>query len=247
MRIIVVFVVSFSCFYCFAEDRLRVSMVSDPDRDIKNLIESVADHCEKRDMEAFLDCFTRSKKSSMKKETRKMFSEHKIRMTLISSETLLAEKEQASVRLEYIWHLDMYPPKIITSNAVVKMEDGGWKIHSEKILYSRVKYEPSLDIGMGGLRENPPDDGLPADIGRHNKGACANGQCGVRIAPQRLPVNPVPGDGLPADIGRHDNGACANGQCGVAKPKPAEMPFFDPNLPADIQQRPPCKDGKCPK
>lgn len=196
--------------------RLRVSMEQNPSGDIKELVDRIAENCERSDLDGFLDCFSKSKRSTMRKESRKLFSEHKVRMTVISVETLLVEDDQTNVRLEYIWDVDMTPAKKITSNAVVKMEDGSWRVHSEKILSSRLKDEsPSnLAFDFGAL-----NDGLPADIGRHNKGECANGQCGVqrRIAPERVVMQPVPGDGLPADIGRHQIGQCANGQCGVPR------------------------------
>ena len=163
-------------------------------------------------------------------------------MTVLSVETLLVEDDQTNVRLEYIWDVDMTPAKRIASNAVVKMEDGSWRIHSEKVLSSRLKDESqsNLAFDFGAL-----NDGLPADIGRH-KGQCANGQCGVqRIAPQMVPVQPVAGDGLPMDIGRHQIGQCANGQCGVQRMAPERVfvqPVVGDGLPADIGRH---NKGQC--
>lgn len=239
------------CSFSFAEEtgRLRVSMEQNPSGDIKDLMDRIAENCERSDLEGFLDCFSKSKRSTMRKESRKLFSEHKVRVTVLSVETLLVEDDQTNVRLEYIWDVDMTTAKRITSNAVVKMEDGTWRIHSEKVLSSRLKDESQSNLAFDFGARN---DDLPADIGRHNKGECANGQCGVqrRIAPERIIMQPIAGDGLPGDIGRHRIGECANGQCGVQRMVPERMPVqpvAGDGLPADLgrHQIGQCANGQC--
>lgn len=251
MRFLNAMLIFSCCNLCLAEEivRPRVSMDSAPLGDVRALVDNIAASCEKGDLEGFLGCFSKTKRSTMRKDSRKMFSEHKVRMTVLSVETLLVEDDQTHVRLEYIWDVDMLPKKRITSNAVIKPEDGSLKVHSEKILQSRTNNEEdrSLEVNFAA-----PNDGLPADIGRHNKGKCANGRCGIiRIAPEMIPAKPVAGDGLPADIGRHEIGRCANGQCGIAKPAPEfapPMPEFAPalddGLPAGIGRRD-CANGRC--
>ena len=248
MRLFVAILVFSFCAACLANDAPRPRVSSAPLGDMRGLIDNIASCCEKGDLEGFLGCFSKSKRSTMRKESKKLFSEHKVRMTVLSVETLLVEDDQTNVRLEYIWDVDMTPAKRITSNAVVKMEDGSWRIHSEKILSSRLKDAGGPNPFDFGVR----NDGLPADIGRHNNGECANGQCGVqiRIAPLMIPVQPIAGDGLPLDIGRHQIGQCANGQCGVQRVAPERIeiqPVAGDGLPADIGRHRigPCANGQC--
>lgn len=229
---------------CLASDRLSVQMLEDPEKEITHLMDSLSEKCESNDFEGFLGHFTKSGKVSAKKKNKKLFSEHIFSMRVVSVNLISSDEKVATARVEYVCDIDILPAKKITSNVSLKKESDEWKIDSEKILFCLNMENPmETEFDFGGVRVNiVPNDGLPADIGRHNLGDCAGGNCGVK-QPQN---NMGPNDGLPADIGRHNLGACAGGNCGIRQPQ--NNLNLDPLLPADVSQRPTikCVNGRCP-
>lgn len=156
--------------------------------DIEGLVERAADCCTDHDLDGFLDCFTRRKRSSLKPETKKLFSQHKVEMRVLSTDVLMEEEGKKTVRVEYTWDVDELEGKRVTSNLTAKIEDGEWRIDSEKILSSKKQDESTsseLSFGGGGrvtIASNP-EESKDEDIGTW-AGKCSGGKCTV---PPALP------------------------------------------------------------
>jgi hypothetical protein len=109
-------------------------------------------------------------------------------LELLDSHLLSQSKTRAELAVKYRATLSEDSFEVVSILGLVKEKDA-WRIAREKVERNtaRPRQEASSSSsgqvfrfgGGGDVMLNPPDDGLPADIGRQPGGGCANGRCGL--------------------------------------------------------------------
>jgi hypothetical protein len=162
-------------------------MVEPPvtDNEAENLVESLTDSFNSKDLAGFVGSFTKSRATKVRSAMRPILASHDIKMRVLEVRTVSGGQDKMEFLFVYSWENDSQK-RIVTSDVVAKMEDGRWKVESEKMKdvknTSKIeRIEPVLNLGGGGqVVMNPGNDFLPGDIARSNRPDCSNGKCNIR-------------------------------------------------------------------
>ena len=172
--------------FCLADEgRLKMMEAPVTDNEAENLAESLTDSFNSKDLAGFVGFFTKSKAAKVRSAMKPILSSHDIRMRVLEIRTVSGDQDKMEFLFVYSWENDSQK-RIVTSDVVAKMEDGRWKVESEKMKdvknTSKVeRVEPALNFGGGGqVVMNPGNDLLPGDIARSNRPDCSNGKCNIR-------------------------------------------------------------------
>ena len=172
--------------FCLADEgRLKMMEAPVTDNEAENLAESLTDSFNSKDLAGFVGFFTKSKAAKVRSAMKLILSSHDIRMRVLEIRTVSGDQDKMEFLFVYSWENDSQK-RIVTSDVVAKMEDGRWKVESEKMKdvknTSKVeRVEPALNFGGGGqVVMNPGNDLLPGDIARSNRPDCSNGKCNIR-------------------------------------------------------------------
>ena len=172
----------------FSSERLRVTEGNADATAIKDCIRSVERAANAEDLDGYMNCFTDSLKKAHRRKVGIVFAQHDVGLEIADMHLLECTEMGAEVAVKYQAVLSAERADCVSSLIVVK-EAGHWRISGERVhavtarsLRSDSSTAPQqFHLGGGGVVVlNPPDDDFPADIGRHDLGACANGRCGVR-------------------------------------------------------------------
>jgi hypothetical protein len=171
---------------CLADEaRLKMAEAPLADNDAENLAESLTDSFNSKDLAGFVGFFTKSKATKVRSAMKPILASHDIKMRVLEVRSVSGGQDKMEFLFVYSWENDSQK-RIVTSDVVAKMEDGRWKVESEKMKdvknTSKIeRIEPVLNLGGGGqVVMNPGNDFLPGDIARSNRPDCSNGKCNIR-------------------------------------------------------------------
>lgn len=184
---------------CFGAERIKMKEIPESEKEIQSLVDTISDVSNSQDVKGFLNCFTRKKGASVKKQVNAVFQKP-IEMSVVEHHITSETDDKIEFDFVYFWNYRSEPKQLITTKVVARKENGVWKIDDSKISKREIQNS---------------NDGLPQDIGRHNMGACADGKCNINLNQNQFNVDP--NDGLPQDIGRHNMGACPGGRCNLPR------------------------------
>jgi hypothetical protein len=168
---------------CLA-DEARLKMFEAPvtDNEAEDLAESLTDSFNSKDLAGFAGFFTKSRAAKVRSVMKPILASHDIQMRVLEVRTISGDREKMEFLFVYSWE-NKKQKRVVTSDVVAKMEDGKWKVESEKMkdVKETSKVEPVLDFGGGGqVAMKPANDFLPGDIARSNRPDCSNGKCNIR-------------------------------------------------------------------
>jgi len=156
--------------------------------DVKDRAQTAAQAVADEDLEAYLGCFTEKLRPKLRRQAAILFVTHEVGLELLDSQLLGEQGRKAELAIKYRTTLSAESWDIVSLLELV-LEDNDWRIAGEHVRARAAvsRCGPSgcsggqvFRFGGGDAVFNaPPDDGLPADIGRRPGGGCANGRCGL--------------------------------------------------------------------
>lgn len=176
---------------------VRPTMLAQPPEQdaIKELLDRVSNCCSQQDFRGFMDCFTPSKASSIRKKAEHSFICGRVNMDVLDFFVISASDESISFGLRYVFS-EGGSKALYCSKIVAKKVGDSWKIDSEQIKSMTDQGSPSSSIVVannpvrprqadGAWRLPDPANGgeeawLPPDIMYKPGPSCANGNCRVR-------------------------------------------------------------------
>jgi hypothetical protein len=187
--------------YCRASDRPTMTGPPAGQEAAKELVDSAASACNRKDFIGFMEHFTPKQKSALRRKMEDLFIKHELVME-IQDVVLLSEGEETIVfAVRYAWSPKTAPKQLLASRVMARKVDGEWKLDGEQVrsrsgsMPSKTNYADSRQFPFGGGGEvemawNPLDppahlidpslESLRGDIGIQPGRGCANGRCGVR-------------------------------------------------------------------
>jgi hypothetical protein len=167
-------------------ERLRMIGPPPADEAVKELMESVASSCNRRQFTDFMSHFTARRASAIRGRTETLFVQNDIMMEINDVIVLSHSDDRIVFGVRYCWNEKSAPRQVIASKVTAVKVADSWKIDAEHVQSKReedkavVATPPQrFDFGGGGVVVlNPTDDFLPLDIARRT-GGCANGRCGL--------------------------------------------------------------------
>jgi hypothetical protein len=164
----------------------RLRMVGPPPADeaVKELMESVASSCNRRQFTDFMCHFTARRASAIRGRMETLFVQNDIMMEINDVIVLSHSDDRIVFGVRYCWNEKSAPKQIIASKVTAVKVADSWKIDGEQVQSKRGEADAvataspqRFEFGGGGVVAlNPSDDFLPLDIPRR-PGGCANGQC----------------------------------------------------------------------
>ena len=167
----------------------RLRMVGPPPAEeaVKELMESVASSCNRRQFTDFMGHFTARRASAIRGRMETLFVENDIVMEIIDVIVLSYRDERIVFGVRYCWNEKSAPKQVIASKVTAVKVADSWKIDGEQVQSKRGEADAvataspqRFEFGGGGVVVlNPSDHFLPLDIPRR-PGGCANGQCRIQ-------------------------------------------------------------------
>jgi|688.fasta_scaffold287995_2 hypothetical protein len=171
-----------------ADGAERLRMIGPPpaDETVRELMESVASSCNRRQFTDFMSHFTARRATAIRGRMEALFVQKDIMMEIMDVIVLMGSDQRIVFGVRYAWNDKSAPKQIIASKVTAVKVAGSWKIDGEKVQSTRVEANSATDShlqrfefgGAGVVALNPNDDLLPRDIPRV-PGGCANGRCGL--------------------------------------------------------------------
>lgn len=172
-----------------AEGAERLRMIGPPPADeaVKELMESVASSCNRRQFGDFMGHFTARRASAIRGRMETLFVQNDIMMEINDVIVLSHSDDRIVFGVRYCWNEKSAPRQVIASKVTAVKVAGSWKIDGEQVQSVRRETDAvataslqRFEFGGGGVVVlNPSDDFLPLDIPRR-PGGCANGQCRIQ-------------------------------------------------------------------
>jgi hypothetical protein len=167
----------------------RLRMVGPPPAEeaVKELMESVASSCNRRQFGDFMGHFTARRASAIRGRMETLFVQNDIMMEINDVIVLSHSDERIVFGVRYCWNEKSAPKQIIASKVTAVKVANSWKIDGEQVQSVRGETDAVATaspqrfefVGGGVVVLNPSDDFLPLDIPRR-PGGCANGQCRIQ-------------------------------------------------------------------
>ena len=164
---------------------MRVENVAEID--VKDCVRNAAEAVAAENLDAYIGCFCEKVRPKLRRQAAIVFVTHDVGLELLDSHLMGDANDTADIAVKYRATLSAESWDIVSTLGLVR-EDGSWRIAAEKVqARAAIVGRESGGSGGGVFRFggggdavlNPPDDGLPADIGRRPGGGCANGRCGL--------------------------------------------------------------------
>jgi hypothetical protein len=172
-----------------ADGAERLRMVGPPPADeaVKELMESVASSCNRRQFTDFMSHFTARRASAIRGRMETLFVQNDVMMEINDVIVLSHSDDRVLFGVRYCWNEQSAPRQVIASKVTAVKVAGSWKIDMEQIQSKREEdkaiattHPQRFEFGGGGVVVlNPSDDFLPLDIPRR-PGGCADGQCRIQ-------------------------------------------------------------------
>ena len=168
-------------------ERLRMIGPPPADEAVKELMESVASSCNRRQFTDFMSHFTARRASAIRGRMETLFVQHDIIIESNDVIVLSHSDDRVIFGVRYCWNEQSALRQVIASKVTAVKVAGSWKIDAEQIQSKREEdkgiattHPQRFEFGGGGVVVlNPSDDFLPLDIPRR-PGGCANGQCRIQ-------------------------------------------------------------------
>ena len=168
-------------------ERLRMIGPPPADEAVKELMESVASSCNRRQFTDFMSHFTARRASAIRGRMETLFVQHDIIIEINDVIVLSHSDDRVIFGVRYCWNEQSALRQVIASKVTAVKVAGSWKIDAEQIQSKREEdtgiattHPQRFEFGGGGVVVlNPSDDFLPLDIPRR-PGGCANGQCRIQ-------------------------------------------------------------------
>ena len=172
-----------------ADGAERLRMIGPPPADeaVKELMESVASSCNRRQFTDFMSHFTARRASAIRGRMETLFVLNDIMIEIKDVIVLSHSDDRVIFGVRYCWNEQSALRQVIASKVTAVKVAGSWKIDAEQIQSKREEdtgiattHPQRFEFGGGGVVVlNPSDDFLPLDIPRR-PGGCANGQCRIQ-------------------------------------------------------------------
>ena len=112
--------------------RVRVAVHNGEETDIRDCISNAVEAANSENLDGFVNCFTGSTKSKIRKQAAIRFVQHDVAMELLDTQVIKAGKTTGEVAVKY--RLVLTEERFdVVSLVAVKQENGYWRINSEKI------------------------------------------------------------------------------------------------------------------
>ena len=178
-----------------ASDRIKVIVPPAGQQSAEELVGSLASACNRGDFIGFMDHFTPSHGSRIRKRMEDAFIQHQPKLD-IHQVTLLSEDEgRITFGVRYGWHDRNTPEVVVASKITARKIEGQWKLDGETLKavnrtgsatdYAERSGDAVVPAAWNPL--NPPAhlidpalEHLRGDIGIQPGRGCANGKCAVR-------------------------------------------------------------------
>ena len=168
-------------------ERLRMIGPPPADEAVKELMESVASSCNRRQFTDFMSHFTARRASAIRGRMETLFVLNDIMIEIKDVIVLSHSDDRVIFGVRYCWNEQSAPRQVIASKVTAVKVAGSWKIDMEQIQSKREEdkaiattHPQRFKFGGGGVVVlNPSDDFLPLDIPRR-PGGCADGQCRIQ-------------------------------------------------------------------
>jgi hypothetical protein len=176
-----------------ASDRLKVIAPPAGQEVAESLARSLVSACNAGDFVGFMDHFTPSHGSRIRRRMEDVFISHQPKIE-VEKVTLLADgADKITFGVRYALHDNDKPHADLASKVVARKINGAWKLDSEQVKTATRRASESEYAGHesgappGWDPFNPPAqligpnlEHLRGDIGIRPGRGCANGRCGVR-------------------------------------------------------------------
>jgi len=112
--------------------RVRVAVHNGEETDIRDCLSNAVEAANTENLDGFVNCFTGSTKSKIRKQAAIRFVQHDVAMELLDTHVIKASNTTGEVAVKYRVLLtdDRFD---VVSLVAVKQENGYWRIKSEKI------------------------------------------------------------------------------------------------------------------
>jgi len=112
--------------------RVRVAVLNNEETDIRDCLRNAVEAANAENLDGFVNCFTGSTKSKIRKQAAIRFVQHDVTMELLDTQVLKAGKATGEVAVKYrlVLSRDRFD---VVSLVKVKLETGYWRISSEEI------------------------------------------------------------------------------------------------------------------
>ena len=112
--------------------RVRVAAHNIEETDIRDCLSNAVEAANSENLDGFVNCFTASTKSKIRKQAAIRFVQHDVAMELLDTQVIKAGKTTGEVAVKYrlVLSEDRFD---VVSLVAVKQENGYWRINSEKI------------------------------------------------------------------------------------------------------------------
>lgn len=170
----------------YGAERLRMIGPPPADEAVKELMESVASSCNRRQFTDFMSHFTARRASAIRGHMETFFVRNDIMMEINDVIVLSHSDDRIVFGVRYCWNAKSAPKQVIASKVTAVKVADSWKIDGEQVQSRRGETDAvataspqRFEFGGGGVVVlNPSDVCLPLDIPRR-PGGCANGRCGL--------------------------------------------------------------------
>ena len=112
--------------------RVRVTANNAEELDIRDCVSNAVEAANSENLDEFVNCFTGSTKSKIRKQVAIRFVQHDVAMELLDTQVIKAGKTTGEVAVKYrlVLSEDRFD---VVSLVAVKQENGYWRISSEEI------------------------------------------------------------------------------------------------------------------
>ena len=166
----------------------RPRMIGPPPAEeaVRELMESVASSCNRRQFTEFMNHFTARRASAIRGRMETLFVQNDIVMEINDVIVLSHSDDRIVFGVRYCWNEKTAPRQVITSKVTGLKVADSWKIDAEQIQSKQEEDKATASMrpqrfefgGGGSVVLNRSDDCLPLDTPRR-PGRCANGRCGL--------------------------------------------------------------------
>lgn len=182
--------------FCHASDRPVMTGPPAGQEAAKELAESVASACNRKDFIGFMEHFTPKQQAAMRKKMEDVFIAHELEMEIQQVVLLEDGDDRITFGVRYACSPQSAPKQMFASKVTARKLDGRWKVDKEQVRSrSLSSHSVSASDGAQGGEAigaawdpfNPPAhlidpelEDLRGDIGIQRGRGCVNGRCGVR-------------------------------------------------------------------
>lgn len=162
-----------------AADRVRLARDNADDIDTRDCVRHAAEAVATENLDAYVGCFVDRQQPLVRRRAALVFVRHELGLELLDSQLIGVVGQKADVAVRYRLSFSETSYDIVSVVSLVREKDA-WRIAREQVQSRRPlaghsspgdEGVPVFRFGGGGeLMLNPPDDMLPADIGRRPGG-----------------------------------------------------------------------------